>query len=396
MPMNIGFVYVHGEFGMSIRIKAMRNHLLKKGFKINDIELRAIPKQSNNASSMPLHHWITPKFMSKLILKALRGKQYSLFNDLLIGEQIETFQKSIKSYYIFTVGLCNEVDIMHAETHIPAYICSLVKKERNIPYVFDMHGLLVEELKQRGCSNKLLEFWNMIEKQAILDADRVIVVSHLMKEKVHEVFNKPFSKISVIPNGSELYHRRARYHQPIRIIYGGVFDPYERVIDFVKTAEKIPRENYEFFLMGDGFERNAILNYINNNDIYISYLGKKNRQLSLDIFCDMHIGIAPSTNDIIRKTASPIKILDYAACGLPIVTVNVGEWSEKIKEYDCGIVVNTSDPLAFSNAIKELTDEKIWQRKADNGLMMIREECSWEKVLHPLVSLYSTELLGAL
>lgn len=386
--MKIGFVYLQADLGMNIRIKAVKKKLIENGLSINDIELKThtSPKAGNISKS--LSYWLSPKMLKALFKKAYLGQNFSVFGGIDQNEQIERLEKTLECQYHDALKASNTVDILHAETQIPAFICSRIKEKRNIPYIFDMHGLLVEEMKQRGTSEALINFWATIEKQAIKHADRVIVVSHLMKEFVSGYFNKPNDQIIVVPNGSKLYEKRAKYQTPMKIIYGGVFDPYERVPDFVKTAEILSSDDYQFFLMGDGQLRNEIFDYINSKFVSIIYLGKKPRNQSLEIFSDMQVGVAPSTKDIIRKTASPIKVLDYAACGLPIVTVNAGEWSDTIKKYDCGIVVENSDSKEFAEALKQLKDRSIWEKKSANGERMITEKYNWSLILKPLKELY--------
>lgn len=58
----------------------------------------------------------------------------------------------------------------------------------------------------------------------------------------------------------------------------------------------------------------------------------------------IQIRIAPSARDIVRNVASSLKIFDYASCGLLIINVNVGECSDIVKENNCGIVADDSDP----------------------------------------------------
>ena len=130
------------------------------------------------------------------------------------------------------------------------------------------------------------------------------------------------------------------------------------------------------------------IDYINKNNVGILYLGYRKHEEALNIFSKMQVGVAPSTNDIVRRVASPVKIFDYAACGLPIVTVNAGEWSNIIKEYDCGIVTDSSDPMEFADAIKQLNYKEVWEMKSKNAKRMIEEQCNWNIVLNPLLDIY--------
>lgn len=389
--MKIGFVYLQADLGMNIRIKAVRKFLVENGLSIKDIKLKTytLPVKTVTISS-PLSYWLSPKILKALVKKTYLGQNFSVFKEIDQNERIERLRKTLEYQYRNALKASNAVDILHAETQIPAFICSRIKEKKNIPYIFDMHGLSVEEAKQRGDSPTLIKFWDVIERQAVKYADYVIVVSRLMKEYVNKHFGKLLDQIVVVPNGSELYKKKANYKTPMKIIYGGGFDAYEKVLDFVKIEETLKSGEYQFFLMGDGplSLRNEIFNYINSKYLNVIYLGKKPRNGSLEIFCNMQVGVAPSTKDIIRETASPIKVLDYAACGLPVVTVNAGEWSDKIKEYDCGIVVENSSPEEFVEAIKELSDQRIWRQKSENARLMIKQEYLWSDVLQPLSEIY--------
>lgn len=390
--MRIGFVFARCKFGlgMGIRTAAVRKFLAENSFLIKDIELKLQTPGASANFFNPLSYWLSPEMLKSLFKKVFLGQDFSVSTKIKQKEEVEQAQKMLEYQYQSILEICNNVDILHAETHIPAFICSKIKEKTGIPYIFDMHGLRVEEMKRRGEPEALINLWDSIEKRTIKNADCVIVVSHLMKEYVNKYFGKPLDQIVVIPNGSELYEKKANYKTPMKIIYGGGFDAYERVLDFVKIEETLKNGEYQFFLMGDGLlsSRNEILNYINTKYLNVIYLGKKSRDQSLEIFSDMQVGVAPSTKDIVRETASPIKVLDYAACGLPIVTVNAGEWSDTIKKYDCGIVVENSDSKEFAEALKQLKDRSIWEKKSANGERMIAEKYNWSLILKPLKELY--------
>jgi glycosyltransferase involved in cell wall biosynthesis len=203
-----------------------------------------------------------------------------------------------------------------------------------------------------------------------------------------DCYGKSQDRFILIPNGTELYSERAQYANPLRVVYGGIFSYYERVQDFLSAAQILQGQNYEFILMGDGRLRDEMLDYINHHSVGVVYVGRKGREESLKRFSQMQIGVAPSTKDITRRVASPIKVLDYAACGLPIVTVEVGEWSNLVKQYDAGIVLGTSDPKEIATAIVQLSDKSLWIQKSSNALRMVQEACLWGKVLQPLKGLY--------
>jgi glycosyltransferase involved in cell wall biosynthesis len=271
---------------------------------------------------------------------------------------------------------------------VPAYVCALVKEKTKKPFIFDMHGLQAQEAKFRGESSSRINFLEEVERVTVDRADLVVVMSRAMRNFVADNYGTPPDRFIVIPNGSTPYPTRARYDKPLRVVYGGIIDYYERVEDFVAAGQILQGGDYQFVMMGDGRLRNKVLDHINNNRVDIIYIGRKSREESLKRFSQMQVGVAPSTKDITRRVASPIKVLDYAACGLPVVTVDVGEWSDLVSKHDAGIVVAKSDAKEFATAIEQLSDKSLWMQKSSNAVRMVQEECLWEKVLQPLTELY--------
>jgi glycosyltransferase involved in cell wall biosynthesis len=116
----------------------------------------------------------------------------------------------------------------------------------------------------------------------------------------------------------------------------------------------------------------------------MKYLGLRNTEDALDLFSEMSIGIAPSTKSVTRFVASPIKIYDYMACCLPIVTADCGEWAEHVRENDCGLVTKNSSADEFLWAVDELQDKNVWEQKSENAVEAIRTKFNWDAVLTPI------------
>lgn len=384
--MRIAFIHPIQYVGDKIRTDAVRRFLVEKGHHTIDIEISTLTKRSKN----PVSYFSLANLRSIHKTFIIKGDYFRLVNEIVWNDRARRGKKANEISAMNLLDLTKKVDVLHGETHLAAAVCSKIKQKTGIRYVFDMHGLVADEAKGANTSNNWVEFLEGVESEAVKNADYVTVVSNLMKKFINEEYKKPLEQILVVPNGSEPYPIKASFTPPLKVIYAGNFAYFERVLDFVKIPEVLDTNDYQFFLMGDGVLRNEIFDYLNTNHTNIVYLGKKSREETLKRFCDMQIGIAPSTKDLVRRVASPMKVLDYAACGLPIVTVNVGEWSDMIKKYDCGIVTEKSDPREFADAIKQLRNEKLWKQKSDNARIMIQKEYLWGKVLEPFVKIYDS------
>jgi glycosyltransferase involved in cell wall biosynthesis len=200
----------------------------------------------------------------------------------------------------------------------------------------------------------------------------------------------------VCHNGTEPRPQIARYRLPLRVIYAGLFAYYQRIMDYVEAARINTDREIEFYLMGSGENEAEILEYIAKHNVRIDWLGYRPREETLQIFATMQVGVSPASNDVARQLASPLKILDYAACGLPVVTVAVGEWSEIFRDYDAGVVLAECRAETLLAAIRSLKDKERWTAASQNAQRLIQEARIWPAVLAPLYEhLHSLEAAEA-
>ena len=127
-----------------------------------------------------------------------------------------------------------------------------------------------------------------------------------------------------------------------------------------------------------------LLKRIEKENISIEFIGYLKKDKSLSKFTEMQIGIAPSTNNLTRHVACPIKVFDYMACGLPVITPDCGDWAKIIKKHDCGIVTRKSYGKEFNIAVEKLKNKEVWQKKSKNAIETIKKHYSWDILLKPL------------
>jgi glycosyltransferase involved in cell wall biosynthesis len=244
----------------------------------------------------------------------------------------------------------------------------------------DFHGTADEFVAHPA----LLEQGLILERFLLRECDLAICCSGIMRQHFMTQHRGDPTRIIVCHNGAELHRRVAEYRLPLRVIYAGVFAYYQRVMDFVEAARLNTDPEIEFCLMGGGGNEKEILDYVGKHGIRMTWLGYRPRQETLDVFATMQVGVLPTTDDIARQVASPIKILDYASCGLPVVTVAVGEWSEVFRDYQAGIVCSSCNAESLLAAIRALKERERWMAGSRNARQLIREARAWPVVLAPL------------
>jgi glycosyltransferase involved in cell wall biosynthesis len=273
-------------------------------------------------------------------------------------------------------------DILLAETHHSGLCGWLLRSDLGLPLYVDFHGTADEVAARPAYFRQALQ----VERCLVRESDFVISCSGVMRAHLIAQHGGDPGRHIVCHNGTETREKHARHGLPLRVVYAGVFAYYQRIMDFIEAARLNDDPEIEFYLMGGGGNEAEVLRHIADHKIEIEWLGYKPRAETLDLFTTMQVGVLPTTDDLARQVASPIKLLDYASCGLPVVTVAVGEWSQVLKDYGGGAVCPRCEPELLLAAIRSLKDEARWTQASLNAQRMIREARTWPVVLAPLTA----------
>jgi glycosyltransferase involved in cell wall biosynthesis len=207
-----------------------------------------------------------------------------------------------------------------------------------------------------------------------------------MKEYIVSHFDVKRNKITVTPNGSDVQTFTSKYDFPLKVIYAGNFSYWEKVEDYLEIAKNADQKAFKFILAGDGPQKKDLLRQIEKEKISIQYLGCMRRHEILKVMSTCQVGIAPSTRDLSRIVAFPIKVLDYMACGLPVIAPKVGDWGEMIERENCGILVEEDKVEGYLEALEVLKNKEIWLEKSRNGIRAIETKYNWNKILFPITN----------
>ena len=87
--------------------------------------------------------------------------------------------------------------------------------------------------------------------------------------------------------------------------------------------------------------------------------------------------------------AIPVKVFEYMACGLPVISSDLPLLRKFLVNKNCVIFVKPNDVEEFANAIKYLLDNPAVAKKmGSKGKKLIKEKYNWEKEGEKLLLLY--------
>lgn len=121
------------------------------------------------------------------------------------------------------------------------------------------------------------------------------------------------------------------------------------------------RPEYERYLKDKGLEE------------HVSFLGKLPYDELPNQLLSSHVGIAMLRPQRFSVFASPLKIFEYMAAGLPIVATDVGETRRIISESGAGICVGWNLNEFVDAVEKLLIDRKLWLKCHENGLRYVKK-----------------------
>ncbi|WP_457549422.1 glycosyltransferase family 4 protein [Archaeoglobus sp.] len=108
-----------------------------------------------------------------------------------------------------------------------------------------------------------------------------------------------------------------------------------------------------------------------------------------EIYAATDVGVIPLKDTKFDWCKSPIKLYEYMAMEIPIVSTNVGEPMFKIYESGCGVVVE-NNPKALANALDKFYEMSPEERKkiGKRGRKFLEKKQNWDIVSKKLLKLY--------
>ncbi len=277
------------------------------------------------------------------------------------------------------------INVLHARAHVPAAMALGAMRFVNVKLVFDLRGLWAEEYADAGIwTEKSVGFRAIksVERAALRRADQVIVLTKRMRERlIDSGLSKPAS-IEVIPCCVDF----SQFNAVMKTRSRG--DRFEVVYAGSVTGLYLLREMGQFFLelkakRDDAFfrvltissadEATAVLRSagLNENDFSVEAVSPAEVAKSLS---EASIGISFRKPTFSQIAASPTKISEYLAAGLPVVSnAGTGDVDELLSAEQVGVTVNSLERASYQTAVERIlelaADENIGSRCRQAALL---------------------------
>jgi len=317
---------------------------------------------------------------------------------------------------IFNIRLCQagssiirkeKPDILHEREGFLNLAGLLLANKFKIPYVLEINAPLIYE-EGRHCSRIYQEIEKIIEKKLFAGADRIIVVSNILK---NYLLNQGVEeeKISVVQNGvdEKVFNPnifgesvRKKYHledKEVICFAGSLHQEWQGIDDLLKSAKIISsiKPSVRFLIIGNTEGQEEILKSASDNVIFtgrIEHIKVPTYLAAADIL------VAPYKLEEVFKDIgfynSPVKLFEYMAMGKPIIASNIGQLGEILEHGKTGLLIEPGNYKELTEYILTLLeDEQLKRKLGKNARSEVEKKYTWEHNARRIMEIYN-EVLG--
>ena len=261
-------------------------------------------------------------------------------------------------------------DFVYSREMVYNILLPIFCKVTRIPLIIEVNALLDDELKMIGKGRVEIGLVRFCQKINLKSARGIIAVTEEIKRALQERYGIPAIKITVVSNGTDTEHFRPIPEEEARekvglekekryIGFVGSCYPYHDIPTLIESATFLLTDDasLRFVIVGNGVAKTAweeIVKKKGLSDIFL-FTGYKPYEMIPYYMNAFDICVSPFTIKRNQTTGlSPMKLLDYHACGKAVVGSDIKKAGDILKKLDVRIAVPPEDPKTLAKAIREL------------------------------------------
>lgn len=262
----------------------------------------------------------------------------------------------------------HRIRIVHARAHIPGVIGLAMKVALRAKLIFDLRGLMAEEYVDNGVWTKDSLPFRMAkaaERALLKYSDRLVVLTEKLRTILTTASHRQVdpAKIFVIPCCVDLRAYDKTGLEPVRdrltLVYAGSTAGLYltgQTIEFFKVL-RMRREDAQFLILtkaGEG-DLKRLLEQKGIDDSAYSIISAAPDEVP-EIIRRGHIGVSLRKPGFAQVAASPTKIGEYLAAGLPVVSTSCGDTDAVLRAEEVGVIIHEFGAADYERAADQVLE----------------------------------------
>jgi glycosyltransferase involved in cell wall biosynthesis len=298
------------------------------------------------------------------------------------------------------VHICNPPDLL--------FLVALPLKLRGARVIFDQHDLVPELYESRFGRGRDLLYRGVValERLTYRLADVVIATNQSYRRAAVERGRKAPERVFVVRSAPDLSRFTGGVADPARkrgkehlLCYLGVMGPQDGVDYALKSLAALrelrPDDWHAVFVgSGDCFDEMRALASELGLDDRVTFTGRIPDDDLLAYFSTADVALSPDPHNPLNDVSTMNKVLEYMACGLPIVSFDLREAKVSAGEAARYVTCNNTDAFALATSAL-LNDPAERERRGRIGQERVAGALSWEHSKVQLLASYAMALHGS-
>lgn len=325
--------------------------------------------------------------------KIIKSNEFK-FIPIAIGKKVSSFEFLLKLFIkacYLPISKDSIIHVQRPEDLLPFYIFY-----PNNPRVCTIHGKRSEKEISDKHGKIIAILTEMLAEFGLKHADKNIVIDERTRNLLIARNPGIENKIVVIPSGVDLALFRQMDKKALRniycfkendriILYVGRYDKVKGIDLLIKSFKKMQSLviNSKLVLVGTGQEEQNLRDMANGQS-NIMFMGPLERLKIPEIMnCADVLALCS------LREGMPTVVLEAMACGLPVVSTDVGDVSKVVKNDLTGYIIQSRDEKEVSDALKKVLTK---QNGFSQNCINTAKEYSKEKVAESILKVYNEVL----
>lgn len=272
----------------------------------------------------------------------------------------------------------------------------IVARRLGVRHILNVHAPLARQGKEYR-QQALQEAAEALEQAAYNFASLIVANSRELRDELL-ADGVAANKIKVISNGVdvEMFRREGPAHRQdlegkIVIGFVGSLRPWHGVEILAEAFRELTDDpRLHLLIVGDGPKAEIFKTLARELPGRVTLAGAVPQRVVANYTRAMDIAVAPYP-PLERFYFTPLKVLEYMACGRAIVAARIGQINGLIRDGETGLLVSPGDARALVEAIRRLVaDQNLRQELGARAAAEARREHTWAQRASEIVELART------